>query len=54
LLPFRARPKPDPILSTIPEHLLDAKGYRELLDASIIHGESGLAEFRALRDKHAT
>jgi hypothetical protein len=53
-LPLRARLKPDPILSTIPDYILDETAYRELLDASIAHGEAALAEFRILRDKYAT
>ncbi len=53
-LPLRARLTPDPILSTIPDYILDETAYRELLEASIIHGEAALGEFRALRDKYAT
>lgn len=53
-LPLRARLTPDPILSTIPDHILDETAYRELLEASVIHGEAALSEFRALRDKYAT
>ncbi|ADH87257.1 restriction endonuclease [Desulfurivibrio alkaliphilus] len=53
-LPLRARLKPDPLLSTIPDHILDETAYRELLDASITHGEAALAEFRVLRNKYAT
>ena len=53
-LPLRARLKPDPILSTIPDYILDETAYRELLDASIAHGEAALGEFRILRDKYAT
>lgn len=52
-LPLRARLKPDPILSTIPDHILDETAYRELLEASIAHGEAALAEFRMLRDQYA-
>lgn len=53
-LPLRARLKPDPILRTIPDHILDETAYRELLDASIAHGEAALSEFRVLHDKYAT
>jgi hypothetical protein len=53
-LPLRARLKPDPILSTIPDHILDETAYRELLDASLAYGELALAEFRVLRDRYAT
>ena len=53
-LPLRARLEPDPILSTIPDHILDETAYRELLDASVAYGEAALAEFRVLRDKYAT
>jgi len=53
-LPLRARLKPDPILDTIPDHILDETGYRELLEASILYGEAALAEFRVLRDRYAT
>jgi hypothetical protein len=53
-LPLRSRLKPDPALSTIPDQILDETGYRELLEASIAHGEAALAEFRVLRDKYAT
>lgn len=53
-LPLRARLKPDAILSTIPDQLLDETAYRELLDASVAYGEAALAEFRELRDKYAT
>jgi restriction system protein len=53
-LPLRARLKPDLILKTIPDHILDETAFRELLEASITHGEAALAEFRALRDKYAT
>ena len=53
-LPLRARLKPDPILSTIPDHILDETAYQELLDASVAYGETALAEFRVLRDRYAT
>jgi restriction system protein len=53
-LPLRARLKPDPILSTIPSHILDETAYRDLLEASVAYGEAALAEFRVLRDKYAT
>lgn len=53
-LPLRTRLKPDPILKTIPDHILDETAYREFLDASISYGEAALAEFRVLRDKYAT
>lgn len=53
-LPLRARLKPDPILKTIPDHILDETAYRELLGASVAYGEAALAEFRVLRDKYAT
>jgi len=53
-LPLRSRLKPDPALDTIPDHILDETGYRQLLEASIAHGEAALAEFRVLRDKYAT
>jgi hypothetical protein len=53
-LPLRARLKPDPILSTIPDHILDEIVYRELLDASVAYGEAALSEFRVLRNKYAT
>ena len=53
-LPLRARLKPDPILSTIPDHILDETAYRELLDASVTYGETALAEFKVLRDRYAT
>lgn len=53
-LPLRARLKPEPILSTIPDHILDEITYRELLDASLAYGESALTEFRVLRDRYAT
>lgn len=53
-LPLRARLKPDLILSTIPDHILGETAYRELLNASIAHGESALLEFRVFRDKYAT
>jgi len=53
-LPLRARLTTDPILSTIPDHILDETAYQELLDNSIAHGEAALAEFRTLRDKYAT
>jgi restriction system protein len=52
-LPLRARLKPDPILATIPDHILDETAYREFLDASILYGEAALAEFRVLRDRYA-
>lgn len=52
-LPLRARLKPDPILSTIPDHILDETAYRELLDASVTYGETALAEFKLLRDRYA-
>ena len=52
-LPLRSRLTPDPILSTIPDYILDEVAYRELLDASIAHGETALGEFRVLRDKYA-
>jgi len=53
-LPLRARLKPDPVLSTIPDHILDETAYRELLESSLAHGAAALAEFRVLRDKYAT
>lgn len=53
-LPLRARLKPDLILSTIPDHILDETAYRELFDASVAYGETALAEFRLLRDRYAT
>jgi restriction system protein len=53
-LPLRARLTPEPILSTIPDHILDETAYRELLEKSVAYGESALTEFRALRDKYAT
>ena len=53
-LPLRARLKPDPILATIPDHILDETAYRELLEASVTYGESALAEFRVLQDRYAT
>lgn len=53
-LPLRVRLKPDPILSTIPDHILDETAYRELFDASVAYGETALAEFRVLRDRYAT
>lgn len=52
-LPLRSRLEPTPDLNTIPDHILDETGYRELLEASIAHGEAALAEFRVLRDKYA-
>ena len=52
-LPLRARLKIDPILSTIPDRILDETAYRELLDASVAYGEAALAEFRLLRDRYA-
>lgn len=52
-LPMRAMLKPDPILQSIPDQILDETAYREFLDASIAHGESALCEFRLLRDKYA-
>lgn len=51
-LPLRDQFKPDTILQTIPDHILDETAYRELLDASITHGEAALAEFRVFRDKY--
>ena len=53
-LPLRNRLKPEPVLSTIPDHILDEVAYRELLESSITHGESALAQFRVLRDRYAT
>lgn len=53
-LPLRARLKPDSVLSRIPDYLLDKTGYREFLEASIVHGEAALAEFRVSRNKYAT
>ena len=53
-LPLRTRLKPDPILRTIPDHILDETGYREFLESSIAYGEIALAEFRELRDKYVT
>ncbi|WP_158602484.1 restriction endonuclease [Pseudomonas sp. WPR_5_2] len=52
-LPLRARLEPDPMLSTIPDHILDETAYREFLDSSLAYGESALAEFRVLRDRYA-
>jgi hypothetical protein len=52
-LPLRAQLKPDPALSTIPDHILNETAYRQLLDAAIEYGEMALAEFRVLRDKYA-
>ena len=51
-LPLRARLTPDPILETIPAHILDETAYRELLEASLAYGNLALAEFRVLRDKY--
>lgn len=53
-LPLRAKLKPDPILSTIPDHILDETAYRELFEASVAYGEAALVEFRVLRDRYAT
>lgn len=53
-LPLRARLKADPILGTIPDHILDETAYRELLEASVAYGETALAESRVLRDSYAT
>jgi restriction system protein len=52
-LPLRARLRQNPMLKTIPDHILDETAYRELLEASIQYGESALAEFRVLRDRYA-
>lgn len=52
-LPLRTLLKPDPMLSTIPDHILHETAFRELLDASVTYGESALSEFRVLRDRCA-
>lgn len=52
-LPLRARLKPDPILATIPDCILDETAYREFLEASILYGDAALAEFHVLRDRYA-
>lgn len=51
-LPLRARLETDPRSNTIPDHILDETGYRELLESSLAYGETALAEFRVLRDNY--
>jgi len=47
-LPLRERWPHD--LSSVPDHILDARGYREFLEAIVAHGEGAIAEFHdALR-----
>jgi restriction system protein len=51
-LPLRANLVPDPILQSIPDHILDKISYREFLEAVIQHGETALSQFRVLRDRY--
>lgn len=51
-LPLRTRLSPDPVLSVIPDHILDETAYRELLASATAYGEIALAEFRVLRDRY--
>ncbi|WP_192563878.1 restriction endonuclease [Pseudomonas gozinkensis] len=53
-LPLRMRLDADPTLGTIPAHILDETGYRELLEASLAYGEAALSEFRVLRDRYTS
>lgn len=49
-LPLRANGD-DAFRGGLPDDILDAAGYRELLDAMLLHGQAAIAEFRAFREK---
>ena len=38
-------------MAALPDDVLDAAAYRELLEAMLLHGRAAIAEFRAFRDK---
>lgn len=42
----------DELYKQLPKSVLEATGYRELLDAMLDHGERGIVDFRALRDRN--
>lgn len=52
-LPLRERLVPQPQLEPIPDVVLDATAYRELLDAATYHGEAAIAEFEVFRARYA-
>jgi restriction system protein len=52
-LPLRGNLLPDPLLESVPNDVLDATAYRELLDAAILHGEAAISEFRVLQEPYA-
>lgn len=49
-LPLRANGG-DAFVGGLPNDILDAAGYQELLDAMLVHGRAAIAEFRVFRDK---
>jgi len=52
-LPLRANEEAARV-DGLPEDILDAVGYRELLEAMLLHGRAAIAEFRVFRDKAVT
>jgi hypothetical protein len=50
-LPLRANIDPR-VVAVLADDILDAVGYRELLDSMTGHGSAAIAEFRAIRDRN--
>ena len=52
-LPLREKLSSICDLGTVPSHILDEHGYRELLDSAIAYSDEALIEFHALRDHYS-
>ncbi|UFW90480.1 restriction endonuclease [Bradyrhizobium barranii] len=51
-LPLKDLPDPTGKFNGLPTEIMNAKGYRDLLDACLQHGELAIAKFRAIRDRN--
>lgn len=51
-LPLKNIPDPTEKYKGLPTDIMSAVGYRDLLDATLHHGEAAIAKFRAVRDRN--
>jgi hypothetical protein len=51
-LPLKNIPDPTGKYQGLPADIMNAEGYRELLEACLGHGEPAIAKFRATRDRN--
>jgi len=52
-LPLRSLPDPDGRFSTFSAEIMDARGYRELLESLVRTGEGIIRQYRAIRDRNS-